>query len=271
VTNTVVSLGHISRKEEFRRAFAGATVHDFFNFMAVAVFLPLEMATGFLQKMASALSAYFYGAEGVTYHSPIKAVLQPISKGLKKLLMEDFSLSKEVTGIVILALALILIFVCLFWIVRIMRALMLSKIERAMQRFLEMSGIMTIAIGAILTVLVQSSSITTSLFIPLVGAGLITVSNVFPLTLGANIGTTVTAMLAALAGNQAGLTIAFVHLLFNFFGTLLVYPFKPIRQIPVRIAEKVAGLVVNHRKMAVAYILVLFYAIPLVVIMLDRW
>lgn len=270
VTATVVSLGHISRKEEFRRAFAGATVHDFFNLIAVVVFLPLEMATGFLQKMATYLSHYFYGSEAVTYQSPLKAVLKPISEFLKNLLVHDFSLSKQISGIIILVLALVLIFVCLFLIVRIMRSLMLSKIERTMQKFLEMSGLMTITLGAILTVLVQSSSITTSLFVPLVGAGLITVANVFPLTLGANIGTTVTAMLAALAGNQAGLTIAFVHLLFNLLGMGMIYPIKSIRMIPVRLAEKVAGIVVEHRKMTIFYIFVIFYVIPLVAIVIDR-
>lgn len=270
VTNTLVSLGHISRKEEFQRAFAGATVHDFFNFIAVLVFLPLELATGFLQKMATALSGYFYGAESVAYQSPFKAALKPISHFIQDSFMQNLGLSKEMTGVLILLLSLLLIFVCLFAIVKIMRSLMLAKIERTMQRFLEMSGVMTIAIGAILTVAVQSSSITTSLFVPLVGAGLITVSNVFPLTLGANIGTTVTAMLAALAGTQAGLTIAFVHLLFNFCGTLMIYPIPKIRKIPIRLAEKLSAVVAEHRKWAIVYALFLFYVLPLAVIVLDR-
>lgn len=270
VTNTLVSMGHISRKEEFQRAFAGATVHDFFNFIAVLVFLPLELATGFLQKMATALSTYFYGSQSLTYQSPIKTALKPISNFIKSFFIEDLGVSKEMSGVLILLLSLLLIFICLFLIVKIMRSLMLAKIERTMQRFLEMSGIMTIAIGAILTVAVQSSSITTSLFVPLVGAGLITVSNVFPLTLGANIGTTVTAMLAALAGTEAGLTIAFVHLLFNFCGTLLIYPIPKIRRIPVRIAEKISSIVVEHRKWAIVYALFLFYGLPLAIIILDR-
>lgn len=270
VTNTIVSMGHISRKEEFRRAFAGATVHDFFNLIVVAIFLPLEIFTGFLQKSAAYLAHYFYGTEGLTYKSPLKAALKPFANFFKHLMEKDFGWSNETTGVMLFVLALALIFLCLYFIVKIMRAVMLSKIERTMQRFLEMSGLMTITIGAILTVLVQSSSITTSLFIPLVGAGLITVANVFPLTLGANIGTTVTAMLAALAGNKAGLTIAFVHLLFNLGGTLLVYPVQKIRQIPVRMAEWVSGRVVDHRKMAVFYILIIFYLVPFMVILIDR-
>ncbi|MDX1448341.1 MAG: Na/Pi symporter, partial [Acidimicrobiia bacterium] len=48
VTNTLASLGHIRQGQEFRRAFAGATIHDFFNLISVAILLPLELLTGFL-------------------------------------------------------------------------------------------------------------------------------------------------------------------------------------------------------------------------------
>ena len=48
VTCALVSLVHVRRKEEFQRAFAGATIHDFFNCLAVLILLPLEVMTGFL-------------------------------------------------------------------------------------------------------------------------------------------------------------------------------------------------------------------------------
>ena len=46
VTNTIVSLGQITDKDDFRRAFAGATVHDIFNWLSVFVLLPLEIIVG---------------------------------------------------------------------------------------------------------------------------------------------------------------------------------------------------------------------------------
>ena len=46
VTNTIVSMGQITNKDDFRRAFAGATVHDIFNWLTVIVLLPLEVITG---------------------------------------------------------------------------------------------------------------------------------------------------------------------------------------------------------------------------------
>ena len=70
VTNTIVSLGHIRRRDEFRRAFAVATCHDFFNFIAVAVLLPLEILTGFLRRTATALTGLFVGVTGVAVRQP---------------------------------------------------------------------------------------------------------------------------------------------------------------------------------------------------------
>ena len=43
ITNTLVSLTFVTRKEDFRRAFAAATVHDFFNLSAIVVLFPLEI------------------------------------------------------------------------------------------------------------------------------------------------------------------------------------------------------------------------------------
>ena len=53
VTNTIVSIGHINRGSEFKRAFAASTVHDFFNMMSVMILFPLEIMFGFLEKLAT--------------------------------------------------------------------------------------------------------------------------------------------------------------------------------------------------------------------------
>ena len=76
VTNTIASLAHMGRKEEFRRAFAAATAHDFFNYLAVLILLPLELFMGFLQKSATALTSVLSGVGGATYDSPIKDVIK---------------------------------------------------------------------------------------------------------------------------------------------------------------------------------------------------
>ena len=140
--------------------------------------------------------------------------------------------------------------------------------EALVSRALAKNAWIAIAVGIVATVMVQSSSITTSLLVPLAGAGVLTLRQAFPVTLGANIGTTVTALLAALAATDAnavaGLTIALVHLLFNLSGTLLVYPFEPIRRIPLLFATKLANIAAESKGLAIAYVMILFYAIPVV-------
>jgi sodium-dependent phosphate cotransporter len=274
VTNTVASLAHMNRKEEFRRAFAVATCHDFFNYMAVVILLPLELATGFLQRGATWLAGVLGGLGGADYDSPIKGA---ISAGTRPLgwFAETVTPSDGWAALVLIALSGTIIFVSLMSIVSLMRSAMRTRVEALVSMALGKTPLLAIAVGIVATVMVQSSSITTSLLVPLAGAGVLTLKQAFPVTLGANIGTTVTALLAALAATGeyagAGLTIALVHLLFNLSATLLIYPFEPIREIPLRLARWLADLAVRSRLLAIAYVVLLFYAVPAAFAILNRY
>jgi len=267
VTNTIASLAHIARKEEFKRAFAVATVHDFFNYMTVMILLPLEILTGFLQKSATALTGMMSGFGGAEYRSPIRDLIRaggdPIEAGLTAVFP-----SERVVAIALILVSAVLIFATLLGIVTVMRASMQSRIEALVSRALARNAFLAVAVGIVATVMVQSSSITTSLLVPLAGAGVLTLEHAFPVTLGANIGTTVTALLAAMAASDqnaaAGLTIALVHLLFNLSGTLIIYPFEPMRRIPLMLARKLADVALRSRLWAIGYVLGLFYLVPLV-------
>jgi sodium-dependent phosphate cotransporter len=266
VTNTIVSMAHIGRNDEFERAFAVATCHDFFNFMAVAVLLPLELLTGVLRKSASALATSLTGIGGVEkFDGPLKVALKATMKPIKEVL-GSVSSSERMADILLIVLSAVLIYFALMMLVRVMRTTVHGRIEAIVSRGLEKSALIGIIVGVIVTIMVQSSSITTSLLVPLAGAGLITLGQAFPITVGANIGTTVTALLAALAvtGENAvlGLTIALVHFLFNISATLLIFPVERIRNIPLRAAERLASVAVASRRWALLYVIILFYGIP---------
>jgi len=125
--------------------------------------------------------------------------------------------------------------------------------------------------GMLFTAIVRSSSITTSLLVPLVASGILELEHSLPIVLGANVGTTITAMLAALTGNVAGITIAFVHLVFNVTGILIIYPLKRIRKIPIVVARFVAEKYAEHKIIAIAYLLGVFYALPITLILLSKF
>lgn len=273
VTNTVASLAHMGRKEEFRRAFAVATCHDFFNYMAVVLLLPLELATGFMEKAATALTDTLAGFGGADFDSPVKTAIK--AGGLPLELAAGWlGPTDRWVAVIHIALSGVLIFASLMAIVSVMRSAMRSRMEALVSRALGKNAVLAIVVGIIATVMVQSSSITTSLLVPLAGAGVLTLKQAFPVTLGANIGTTVTALLAALAATganaAAGLTIALVHLIFNLTATLIVYPVPAIRQVPLRLAQGLADLAVKSRTLAIFYVVFLFYVIPAIFAVVNR-
>jgi sodium-dependent phosphate cotransporter len=151
-----------------------------------------------------------------------------------------------------------------------MKVLIAARIERSLNAVLAKSGLVGMTVGMIITLAVQSSSITTSILIPLVASGLLLVNNAYPITLGANVGTTVTALLAAFAaGAVSGLTIALVHLLFNLLGILILYPIPQIRYIPVKLASSLANVAMKRKWVAFAYVGGVFVALPLLVIIVS--
>ena len=274
VTATIVSLAHVGRVDEFRRAFPVAICHDLFNYLAVLVLLPLELMTGYLQRVAVMIGSLVEGTGGVTYQSPIRAALDagfvPVEASATFLFQ-----AQAAQAAFLLLLSGFLIFAALYLLVRTMRTAAHGRVEAMVTSVLGSSAVLAMLIGAIVTVMVQSSSITTSLLVPLAAAGVLRLEQAFPVTLGANIGTTVTAFLAALAVSgpnaAAGLEIALVHLCFNLTGILLVYPVAAVRRLPLRAAEALTALALRSRRMVVMWVMALFYGIPTVVLVVSRW
>lgn len=265
VTNTIVSLAHVTRKEEFRLALGGATVHDFFNIMVILVLFPFELITKFLSSSAKTLASGFEGVGGAKLLSPLKEITKPVSEAIIDLTGSN--------GWISLAIGVLILFLSLRYLVVFLKALVLGRSEQFFHKYIFGPAPVALAFGAIITIMVQSSSITTSLTVPLVAAGIVTVSQIFPFVLGANIGTTITALLAAMAlsvdGGSLGiaaLEVAFVHVLFNVLGVLMILPFPPIRQIPIKMAEGLGNLAYKSRGYAIAYVVTVFFIVPLLVI-----
>jgi len=260
VTNTLVSLTHIRRKQEFQRAFPAAIVHDFFNILTVLVVFPLELKFHILQISSGFLTKIFTGIGGASISSPLKFVISPVSLQLEKLLGNK--------GIIVVIFAIVLLFAALKFLVDAMKAITTRKLELIIDKYLFGGALQSFLIGLVITSIIQSSSVTTSLIVPLVGAGILTIYKIFPYVVGANIGTTVTAILASLVtGNPLAIQIAFAHFTFNVIGTCIWYP---ARIVPISIAlwfGKIAG---NKRFIAISYIIIAFYLIPIIIILANR-
>ena len=273
VTSTIVSLAHLGRREEFERAFPIAVCHDFFNYFAVIILLPLEMTTGLLQRTAAWLTGFLGGIGGVEYQSPLRTALSFALAPVIQVAEAVFPAEGGQAAFLI-AVSGLLIFGALLLLVRTLRSAVHSRIERVVNGILGFNVVASIAVGALVTVMVQSSSITTSLLVPLGGAGLLRLERAFPVTIGANIGTTVTGFLAALAVSgpnaTAGLQIALVHLLFNLSGTLLIYPVTAIRNVPLTASRIAAKVALRSRRLTVLWIALIFYGLPALCIAISR-
>ncbi|MEZ8737373.1 MULTISPECIES: Na/Pi symporter [unclassified Vibrio] len=265
VTNTLVSLGHVRCKEEFKRAFASATIHDFFNLLAVAIFLPLEMAFGILEKISHWLVSPMLATGDMSMGGLnfIKPITKPVVSAIKEPLS---TFGDTVGGIILIALGIATIFVAITVMGKLMKSLMVGRAREILKNAIGRGPIHGIASGSIVTILVQSSSTTTSLMVPLVGSGVLKVRDVYPFTLGANIGTCITALLAATAvsGEFAvfALQIALVHLVFNIMSTVFIFGIPFLRELPVKAADMISDMAVKNKAVVAGYLVAVFLVLP---------
>ncbi|XAW89203.1 Na/Pi symporter [Vibrio sp. CDRSL-10 TSBA] len=272
VTNTLVSLGHMRCKEEFKRAFASATIHDFFNVLAVVIFLPLEMMFGILEK----ISHWLVSPLLATGDMSMKGLnfIKPITKPVISALKDQFaSFGDMLGGIALIVLGIATIFVAITVMGKLMKSLMVGRARDILKNAIGRGPLHGIFSGTVVTVLVQSSSTTTSLMVPLVGTGVLKVREVYPFTLGANIGTCITALLAATAvsGEFAvfALQIALVHLTFNVLATVLIYGVPFLRELPLKGADALSEMAVKNKAVVAVYLLSLFILLPGVILALS--
>ncbi len=260
VTNIIASLAHLPTRAEFGKAFSAAVVHDFFNVLTVLVLFPIEMTFHIIENTAIFCAELFVGLGGITFVSPVSIIVKPSANYLASLLGMD--------ALTILVASLFIFFASLTAMVTIMKTLVVEKSKKILDSHFFKNDTTAFFTGTGITMLVQSSSISTSLMVPLVGTGMIKLRKAFPYMIGSNLGTTITAIMAALViGTPLALSVAFAHSIFNFFGMLI---FMPLREIPIRLAEMFGELARKYRRVAIGYLITAFYIIPAILVFFVR-
>merc|ERR1712022_96157 len=279
---------------------------DMFNFLTVLVFLPLEAMTGYLYNLSLAIINSSPGlASGEKPPDILKALTKPFTKSIISIdkkqitkiaegkegsyMLKHFlgmghdDMSDGVAGAIILIVALTILCVTLFLIVYTLKSLLKGRIAVWLHKSVNgnvpdikcggltiplgwLAGYLSILTGLGITICVQSSSITTSALTPLVGVGVIKIERMYPTVLGANIGTCITGVLAALAADGAKLAItlqvAYCHLFFNLSGIFLFYVIWPLRWLPINAAKFLGNTTAEYKWFAVAYLFMCFFFIP---------
>ncbi|GBG27287.1 Sodium-dependent phosphate transport protein 2A [Hondaea fermentalgiana] len=374
VTNTIVSMSFVGDREQYRRAFSGATVHDMFNYMNVIFWLPVELISsainggngGVLFLMTEAMAQSFEECSGDNcedWEGPLKTITAAISKkiiSVDKDVIKDFAYGRPAlshcedvlcddaastgvcdpyvfhqkrcaeselalegwcgdskkkakasfdycvydngvisvnqtvmeaardhfnsyklnkagvfadaglqreAGIITLVLSLVMLIISLLCMVKILGIAVRGAAEDVLKKALNMNGYLAIVVGCGVTMFVQSSSITTSVLTPLVAIDALSVEGMLPLTLGANIGTTLTGVLASLVSDSStGFQLAMVHVMFNVLGVVMFYPLPVIRAIPIRAAKNLGNLAATFKAFPIFYIIMLFFVYPGVIL-----
>jgi len=276
LTSTIVSLGHVRDGEEFKRAFSAATVHDSFNVFAVVLLLPIELLFHPLENISLWLAGLISGDVSmadvsVSGFNIISIAITPVVD----MIMFSSSLMQGIwQGIVLIVIGVGIILFVVHSIGKILKKLMTGRALEIMNKAVGRGPVSGIGAGSLITILVQSSSTTTALIVPMAGSGVMTMKQVYPFTLGGNIGTTVTALLAATAitGPTAilALQIALLHFLFNVFAILIIFCIPLLRNIPPTIAEKMADMTQKNKWFVGAYILSMFFIFPLIALGISR-
>uniref|UniRef100_A0A8C3A064 Sodium-dependent phosphate transport protein 2B n=1 Tax=Cyclopterus lumpus TaxID=8103 RepID=A0A8C3A064_CYCLU len=348
VTNTIVAMMQAGDRNEFRRAFAGATVHDFFNWLAVLILLPLEVATGVLYKLTHLIIESFNIQGGENAPDLLNVITDPLTDSIIQLdksvitgiatgdpaarnkslikiwckketnttfwnatvgnctagsvcwdegnltwtqmnsswtiyqekcfhIFVNANLPDLAVGLILLALSLLTLCTCLILIVKLLNSMLKGQVAVVIKKVLNtdfpfpfawVTGYIAMLVGAGMTFIVQSSSVFTSAITPLVGIGVISLERAYPLTLGSNIGTTTTAILAAMASPGEtlanSLQIALCHFFFNVMGILLLYPI-PFTRVPIRLARGLGNRTAEYRWFAGVYLFLCFLVFPLTV------
>ncbi|PVD35713.1 hypothetical protein C0Q70_02676 [Pomacea canaliculata] len=296
VTNTLVSLAHAMDPREFRRAFSGATVHDVFNWLTVLVLLPLEYFVGYLFHLTSWLVK---SLDVENMHTENHDLLKELTKPLtQRIIMVDEKVIMDIAEGKNNSDAPLLKMICKYAIRETVNEVNLTgkdgnvtqlnqslvtkvplescgHVARMTKHVINadfpspfscLTGYVALLVGAGMTVLVQSSSVFTSALTPLVGVGYLKLDRMYPLTLGSNIGTTATGILAALASSAStmhlSLQLALCHLFFNITGIILFYPVPCMRHIPLQAARFLGRTTACYRWFAVFYLIIMFLVFP---------
>ena len=274
VTNTLVSFGHVRRPGEFRNAFAAATVHDFFNLLSILIFLPLELAFGVLEMLSGAMTHVVENIGSVDASG--KGVFKvAVGAGVGFVESLTSSLPEHWAGSIQIAAGIALILLSIMYLGNTLKTVFAGRARNFLHTAVGKGPVAGIFSGTLVTVLVQSSSTTTSIIVPLAGNGVIGLRHVYPFTLGANIGTTITALLAATAITGAthavAHQIAIAHFLYNLLGVIVIYSIPWLRRIPMAGAEWIAHLGSERKWLAVAYILSVFFGAPAALVYSKAW
>jgi sodium-dependent phosphate cotransporter len=272
VTPTLVALTYMGNRDEFRRALATSTIHDFYNWLALLIFFPVELFWHPLERISGALTNALYDTGWLpdpARFNVIRVATRPVEHAVIK---ATSHLSTTLGPLFTIVIGAALILAAVHFLGKLLKLLMVGRARDILTKAVGRNAYLAMASGMGVTVLTQSSTITNSVLVPFAGAGILTPAQVYPVTVGANLGTTFTVVLAAFAvvGQDAkiGVQAAFVHLLYNVFSIVAIYVIPILRPVPLFCAQTLARVAADRKWVIAVYLITGFIVLPALVIIL---
>jgi len=263
LTSSIVSMSYVTKTREFKKAVSAGVIHDLFNVFVCIILFPLELKFGILSK----LSLYLSSAIGLSNPSNIIAEKWTLYQFTDNIGLKIIS---WIGAIPMLLLAFVMLFLVVKNISNILYKELIGSTKEKFESLAFKNTFKSFGWGFLLTAIIQSSSITTSLMVPLVATGKVELKRAFQFIMGANLGTTITALIAAMFKSEAAVSLAIAHFLFNSFGVILFLAFPYIRQIPILLSEKLGTFSLKYKLTAFTYIMFLFFLLPFTLIYFSK-
>jgi sodium-dependent phosphate cotransporter len=258
ITSTIVSLSFVTKSKEFEKAFAAGTVHDFFNIFIIVILFPLEYYYGLLSSVSSYISSLIQTESSSSIGSQL--FINNLFDGAQRFLISTIGVATTLIIAVILIIGIVKI------ISNLLYDQMIGNSRIRFKSIIFNTRLRSFGWGFLFTSIIQSSSLTSSLIVPLVATNKIHLTRAFQFVLGANLGTTITAIIAALFKSEAAVSLAIAHFMFNFIGVSLFVFIPFLSKLPTYFATSLAKLAVKYRWTAFVYILVVFFLLPFTLI-----
>jgi sodium-dependent phosphate cotransporter len=270
VTTTLVALTFIRKRDEFRRALAASSIHDFYNWLALLLFLPIELIWHPLERLSEAMTDALYGSGWMPDPDRFNVIAAATRPVVDAVTSATRPLSTTLGPLATIVIGAVLILLAVNYLGKLLKVLLVGRAREILLRAVGRNPYAAMASGMGVTVLTQSSTITTSVLVPFSGAGILTPAQIYPVTVGANLGTTFTVVFAAFAvsGGDAkiGLQAAFVHLIYNLFAIVAIYVIPILRPVPLFCAQTFARVASERKWVIAVYLVSVFILLPASVI-----
>ena len=263
LTCMMVSLAFPKRKKEFKKAFAGSLLHVFFNILGAFLLFPIEYYFGGLSWLSREASHFLIEIKTtipIDLSTYVKLFINPIANTLLLFVQNGF---------ILLIISFLLLFLSLRLLLMMFKNIVISRLMNKLDVFLLGSEGRSLFWGVLITAIVRSSSVMTSWITLRVASNQISLKSSFAFILGANIGTTITALLATIGLSNISIQIAMAHILFNVLGVALMYILPFLRNYLIFLARYCGHQVAEKRILGVLGVLLIFFVIPFFLIYLS--